>query len=354
MADVAPAQGRVSGFRDILSKRCPMTVHDWMHACLADPDHGYYRKGVRVGAAGDFTTAPEISQIFGEMLGLVLAQAWIDQGSPANAILAELGPGRGTLMHDAARAFAKATKARLPVHLVEINESFRAAQAAKLAAYAPTWHDDIATLPDAPILLLANEFFDALPVRQLRRVGAKWVERIVTPDFQFADGAEVPPPVAHDVPDGSIVETCPAGETIARAIGSRIAQHGGAALIVDYGSPVSGWGDTLQAVRDHEKVDVFDRPGETDLTAHVDFAALARAAEQGGCAAHGALGQGNFLRRAGAHARAAALSAANPAARTTIETALRRLIEPTEMGTLFRVLLLLPKGSAPPIPMDGH
>ena len=344
----------MSVFRDILSKRCPMTVHDWMEACLADPDHGYYRKGVRVGAQGDFTTAPEISQIFGEILGLVLAQTWLDQGAPSNAILAELGPGRGTLMHDAARAFARATKARLPIHLVEINESFRAAQAAKLAEYSPIWHDGIASLPDVPVLLLANEFFDALPVRQFRRVGAKWVERIVTPDFQFADGAEVAAPVVHDVPDGSIVETCPAGETIARNIGTRIATRGGAALVVDYGSPVAGWGDTIQAVRDHKKVDAFDRPGETDLTAHVDFTALARAAEHGGCAAFGALGQGDFLRRAGAHARAAALSAANPAARTNIETALRRLIEPTEMGTLFRVLMLLPKGSAPPIPMDGH
>jgi len=354
VADVAPAQTRVSGFRDILSARCPMTVHDWMEACLADPDHGYYRRGLRVGAAGDFTTAPEISQIFGEIMGLVLAQSWLDQGADPKAILAELGPGKGTLMHDAARVFSKVTKSRLPVHLVEINESFRAAQSQKLAEYAPIWHDGIATLPATPTLLLANEFFDALPVRQFRRVGAKWFERVVTPDFQFADGAEVPPPVAHDVPDGAIVETCPAGETIARAIGSRIATQGGAALIVDYGSPVQGWGDTLQAVRDHTKVDVFDRPGETDLTAHVDFAALARAAEQGGCAAFGALGQGDFLRRAGAHARAAALSAANPASRTNIETALRRLIEPAEMGTLFRVLLLLPKGSAPPIPMDGH
>jgi len=331
-----------------------MTVHDWMEACLADNEYGYYRRGLRVGAAGDFTTAPEISQIFGEIMGLVLAQTWLDQGAPANAILAELGPGRGTLMHDSARAFGKATKTRLPVHLVEINESFRKAQAVKLAEYAPAWHDGIATLPAAPTLLLANEFFDALPVRQFRRAGAKWVERIVTPDFQFADGAEVVAPVGHDVPDGAIVETCPSGETIARAIGARIATQGGAALIVDYGSPVSGWGDTLQAMRDHKKVDVFDRPGETDLTAHVDFAALARTAAQGGCAAYGALGQGDFLRRAGAHARAASLSAANPAARTNIETALRRLIEPTEMGTLFRVLLLLPKGSAPPIPMDGY
>lgn len=354
MADVAPAQTRVSGFRDILSKRCPMTVHDWMEACLADPEHGYYRKGARVGAAGDFTTAPEISQIFGEILGLVLAQIWLDQGADAKAILAELGPGRGTLMHDAARAFSRATKARPPVHLVEINESFRAAQAAKLAGHAPAWHNEFATLPAVPTLLLANEFFDALPVRQFRRVDTKWRERIVTPEFQFADGPEVPPPVTHDVPDGAIVETCPAGEKIARDIGSRIAHHGGAALIVDYGSPVSGWGDTIQAVRGHKKADVFDRPGETDLTAHVDFTVLARAAEQGGCAAYGALGQGDFLRRAGAHARAASLAAANPGARAAIEAALRRLIEPAEMGTLFRVLMLLPKGSAPPIPMDGH
>jgi NADH dehydrogenase [ubiquinone] 1 alpha subcomplex assembly factor 7 len=331
-----------------------MTVQDWMAACLADPEHGYYRRGVRVGAAGDFTTAPEISQIFGEMLGLVLAQTWLDKGSPADAILAELGPGRGTLMHDAARAFAKATKARLPVHLVEINESFRAAQAAKLADHAPVWHDDVASLPDTPLLLLANEFFDALPVRQFRRIGDTWRERVVTSDFQFADGPEVAAPVAHDVPDGAIVETCPAGEAIARTIGSRIARRGGAALIVDYGAPVAGWGDTIQAVRDHQKVPVFDTPGETDLTAHVDFTALARAAEQGGAVAYGALAQGDFLRRAGAHARAATLATANPGARASIEAALRRLIAPSEMGSLFRVLMLLPIGSAPPIPMDGN
>lgn len=330
-----------------------MTVRDFMEACLTDPEHGYYRKGARVGAAGDFTTAPEISQIFGELLGLFLAQAWLDQGAPANAVLAELGPGRGTLMDDAARAFEKATKTRLPVHLVEINETLRAHQREKLAARHPIWHVTPDTLPEAPLFLLANEFFDALPIRQFRRVGLAWRERIVTPDFEFADGAEVSPPVAHDVPEGEIVETCPGGVAIAASLGKRIARHGGAALIVDYGSPVSGWGDTLQAVRGHAKVPVFDRPGETDLTAQVDFPALARAARDGGCAAYGAVAQGDFLRRMGAHARASALIAANPCKRAEIERGLARLLAPAEMGSLFRVLALLPKGMAPPIPMDG-
>lgn len=344
----------MSDFAASLAARCPMTVHDWMEACLADPEHGYYRRGLRVGRDGDFVTAPEISQIFGELVGLFLAQTWLDQGAPANAALAELGPGRGTLMDDAARAFEKATKSRLPIHLVEINETLRAEQAAKLAARAPVWHDRVDELPDAPLFLVANEFFDALPIRQYRRVGSAWRERIVTMQFEFADGPDVPPPVAHEIPDGAIVETCPAGRVVARGLGERIARRGGAALVVDYGSPVSGWGDTLQAVRGHEKVSVFERPGETDLTAQVDFQALAEAALDGGCAAHGALAQGDFLRRLGAHARAAALIAANRGKRAEIERGLARLIAPAEMGRVFRVLALLPKGLAPPIPMDGN
>ena len=330
-----------------------MTVHDWMEACLADAEHGYYRKGARVGRDGDFITAPEISQIFGELLGLFLAQAWLDQGKPADAVLAELGPGRGTLMDDAARAFEKPTRTKPSIHLVEINATLRREQAAKLAARNPTWHESVATLPDAPLFAMANEFFDALPIRQYRRIGATWRERIVTKDFEFADGAEVPPPVDHDVPDGAIVETCPAGAAIARDLGARIAAKGGAALIVDYGAPVPGWGDTLQAVRGHRQVPVFERPGETDLTAHVDFHALARAARAGGCDAHGALAQGDFLRRMGAHARAASLIAANPGKRAEIERGLARLIATGEMGRVFRVLALSPKGSTPPIPMDG-
>jgi SAM-dependent MidA family methyltransferase len=347
------AQERVSAFAERLRARCPMTVHDWMAACLGDPEHGYYRKGARIGRAGDFVTAPEISQIFGELLGLFLAQTWFDQGRPANAVLAELGPGRGTLMDDASRAFAHATKIRPPIHLVEINETLRAEQAAKLAARNPVWHDSRDGLPDTPLFLMANEFFDALPIRQFRRAGAVWRERVVTPAFQFADGPEVARPVVHDAPDGAIVETCPEGSAIAQALGARIAARGGAALIVDYGSPVSGWGDTLQAVRGHEEVSVFGRPGETDLTAQVDFQALGRAAESGGCAAHGACAQGDFLRRLGAHARAAALIAANPGRKNGIESGLARLIAPGEMGRVFRVLALLPKGSAPPVAMEA-
>jgi SAM-dependent MidA family methyltransferase len=335
------------------AERLPMTVRDWMAACLGDPEHGYYRKGARIGRAGDFVTAPEISQIFGELLGLFLAQIWLDQGAPASAVLAELGPGRGTLMADAARAFDGAVKTRLPICLVEINETLRAEQAARLAARNPVWHDSLDALPDAPLFLMANEFFDALPIRQFRRTGDVWRERVVTPAFEFADGPQVERPVVHDVPDGAIVETCPEGRAIARELGERIARRGGAALIVDYGSPVSGWGDTLQAVRGHEKVSVFDLPGETDLTAQVDFAALARAAESGGCAAHGAIAQGDFLRRMGCHARASALIAANPGRKDEIESGLARLIAPAEMGRVFRVLALLPKGSAPPVAMEA-
>lgn len=348
------AQAGVSDFAERLRARCPMTVRDFMAACLADPAHGYYTKGARVGRAGDFVTAPEISQIFGEILGLFLAQAWIDQGRPADAILAELGPGRGTLMADAARAIERAVAFRPPLHLVEINETLRTEQAAKLSGRAPVWHADADALPDAPLFLLANEFFDALPVRQFRRMGAAWRERVVTPDFEFADGPEVPAPVAHEVPDGAIVETCPDAAAIVLMLGERIARRGGAALIADYGAPVSGWGDTLQAVRAHARVSVFDRPGETDLTAHVDFAALADAARAGGAAAHGACAQGDFLRRAGAHARAAALIAANPGRRAEVERALARLIAPAEMGRVFRVLAVLPHGAVPPVPMDGY
>lgn len=331
-----------------------MTVHDWMEACLSDPAHGYYRKGARVGRGGDFVTAPEISQIFGELLGLFLAQAWLDQGKPADAMLAELGPGRGTLMDDAARAFEKAAKTRLPIHLVEINETLRREQEAKLGPRAPVWHERADDLPAAPLFVLANEFFDALPIRQFRRAGGVWRERVVTPDFAFADGAEISAPVTHAVPEDAIVETRPHALAIARQLGERIARSGGAALIVDYGSPVSGWGDTLQAVRGHAMVSVFDTPGETDLTAQVDFQALAQAAEAGGCAAHGAAAQGDVLRRLGAHARAASLIAANPGKRAEIERGLARLIEPREMGRVFRVLALLPKGLVPPIPMDGY
>lgn len=218
----------------------PMTVHDYMQACLADPEHGYYRDGMPLGAAGDFTTAPEISQVFGEMLGLWLADRWQAAGAPSRAHLVELGPGRGTLMDDALRAAAKALPAfaaATSLHLVEISRSLRAVQAERLARAAPAFHASFDEIPDdAPVFLVANEFFDALPVRQFVRRGTAWLERTVVHDggtFAFAEGPPVvEPPLSRiqidDAPDGAVVEACPAALDIAARIGHRLARTGGA------------------------------------------------------------------------------------------------------------------------------
>jgi SAM-dependent MidA family methyltransferase len=334
----------------------PLTVAEFMADCLLDPTHGYYATRDPLGAAGDFTTAPEISQMFGELLGLCLAQAWIDQGAPGRIVLAELGPGRGTLMADALRATRSVPgfHAALSVHLVEASPALRARQAETLAEAAPVWHDRIEGLPEAPLFLLANEFFDALPVRQFVRLAQGWGERMVVLDGGRLGFALSPPgPVAalaHRLADtrpGEVVELCPAAAPIAAEIGRRVAAHGGAALVIDYG----GWrsrGDTLQAVRRHAAEDPLAHPGEADLTAHVDFEALALAARP---AAHaGPVAQGVFLERLGITARARAL-----AARLTGEAlgshvaAHRRLTHPEEMGRVFHVLSIHPGRSlAPP------
>ncbi len=340
----------------------PISVHDYMQACLADPGHGYYRDGVPLGAAGDFTTAPEISQVFGEMLGLWLADRWQAAGAPERAALVELGPGRGTLMDDALRATAKALPAfasAAKLHLVEISRSLRAVQAERLVRATPTFHDTFDGVPDdAPLFLVANEFLDALPVRQFARRGSTWRERVVMHAdgaFAFADGPAVAePPLSNtqiaDAPDGAVVEVCPAALDIVARVARRIAKSGGAALFVDYGTDRSGWGDTLQAVRRHAKVGVFDTPGECDLTAHVDFPRLAAAARAAGAAAFGPVGQGDFLRRIGIHARLAVLArGAAPQVARNISDASRRLLDAGEMGTLFKVVALqAPAAAAPP------
>ncbi len=345
----------------------PMTVHDYMQACLADPEHGYYRDGVPLGAAGDFTTAPEISQAFGEMLGLWLAERWQVLGAPARACLVELGPGRGTLMDDALRATAKALPAfaaAAKLHLVEISRTLRAAQGARLARAAPVFHESFDDVPDdAPLFLVANEFLDALPVRQFVRRGQVWRERVVTHDgsaFAFADGdAVAAPPLSQmqiaDAPDGAVVEVCPAALDIAVSVARRLAKSGGAAIFVDYGTARSGWGDTLQAVRRHARVDVFEAPGECDLTAHVDFPRLADAACAAGVAAFGPVGQGDFLRRIGIHARLAVLArGSDPRTARNIADASRRLLDEREMGTLFKVVALqAPAAAGAPPGFEG-
>ncbi len=354
----------MSALADILSARIradgPITIADYMAECLMHPEHGYYARRDPLGAGGDFTTAPEISQMFGELLGLALAQAWLDQGAPAPLVLAECGPGRGTLMADVLRAtravpgFHDAAR----VHLVETSPALRAVQAETLGRDDIAWHDHAGALPDAPLFLLANEFFDALPVRQVQREGAGWRERCVgLRDGRLAIGLSEVKEVgalAHrleDTRDGDIVELCPAAQAAAAEIGARIAGHGGAALIVDYGDWRS-LGDTLQAVRGHTRADPLDTPGSADLTAHVDFEALARAAAP---ARHTRLtAQGVFLERLGITARAQALAAKLEGAALEAHVAAhRRLTHPQEMGTLFKILGLYPEAAAPPPGLDA-
>lgn len=335
----------------------PITMADYMAECLLHPTLGYYTTRDPLGAAGDFTTAPEISQMFGELIGLALAQAWRDQGAPAPFTLAELGPGRGTLMTDALRAARRvpgfAEAARLV--LVEVSPTLRAQQSKALASYRPEWVRTAAELPDAPLFLVANEFFDALPVRQFQRDGTGWRERQVGLEGERLvlglAAPAAPPALAHrlnDTADGDLVEICPAAAPVIAELAGRIAVHGGAALIVDYGDWRS-LGDTLQAVRRHAPADILDAPGSADLTAHVDFEALALAARAAGCAHSRLAPQGVFLERLGVTARARQLAQGlQGAALDDLVAAHRRLTHPEEMGNLFKTLGLYPVHASPP------
>jgi len=340
----------------------PITLADYMAACLLDPEHGYYTTRPPFGAAGDFTTAPEISQMFGEMLALCLAQCWIDRGRPAPAVLAELGPGRGTLMADMLRTLAAVPGAReaLAVHMVEAAPALRARQAEAIAPARATWHDHVAALPEAPLFLVANEFLDALPIRQFRRAGDGWQEVMVglDPAGRLAPGLSPAAPVAAlahrlaDTQDGAVVELCPALPGICAKVAGRIARHGGAALIIDYGG-WAGTGDTFQAVRAHAPADPFAAPGAADLTAHVDFAAIATAARAAGAEASAMSPQGLFLERLGITARAEALARRlTGAARDNHVAAHRRLTHPDGMGELFKVIAIHPPGTPPPPGLD--
>jgi len=329
----------------------PMPISEFMATCLLHPEHGYYTTRDPLGVAGDFTTAPEISQMFGELIGLALAQSWLDQGAPAPFTLAELGPGRGTLMADILRATARVPGFRdaARIVLVEASPTLRAVQAATLAGNDPQWADSAAELPEAPLFLVANEFFDALPIRQYLRQGPVWRERqvgLADGALAFGLGGPVHPALLagrDDVAEGGLVELRPAATGIMAEIAGRIARHGGAALIIDYGDWES-LGDTLQALRDHAPEDPLAHPGAADLTAHVDFAALAAAAEG---ISHSRLApQGVFLERLGITQRAQSLATrlTGDALESHI-AAHRRLTHPEEMGTLFKVLGLAPAGA---------
>lgn len=329
----------------------PMPVSEYMALCLTDPAHGYYTTRDPLGARGDFITAPEISQMFGELIGLWVAATWKKMDAPKKINIVELGPGRGTLMKDALRASQVMAGFReaAAVHLVEISPALRAAQEKTLQGYSIAWHARLDEVPEGPAIIVANEFFDALPVHQAVKTAHGWHERLIEIDaigkFAFTTAPEplvrfdlLLPPLVRSSPIGSIFEW--RDDMIALQIGRRIATHGGAALVIDYGHIESDTGDTLQGVGRHAYADPLTAPGEHDLTAHVDFQALARAAEAMGARAHGPLEQGEFLRRLGIETRAATLKSKAPiGAAASIDQALARLSGHgrTEMGRLFKV-----------------
>jgi NADH dehydrogenase [ubiquinone] 1 alpha subcomplex assembly factor 7 len=339
--------------RRIIAVDGPMSVAAFMQLCLGHPAHGYYTTRDPFGRGGDFITAPEISQMFGELIGLWAVAVWQAMGSPARLALVELGPGRGTLMADALRAarVVPAFVAALGVHLVETSPVLRRLQQERLAALGVpvAWHRNIADVPDGPLIVIANEFFDALPVHQAVKAADGWHERMVGVEagtLAFALHPDPIPGFAAIVPGR--LAGAPAGAVyewrsgdVAAEIARRVAGHGGAALALDYGHRESALGETLQAVGRHGFVDALATPGEVDLTAQVDFAALARTAEGAGARVHGPAAQGEFLRRLGIEARAAVLRAAATAAQAAdIDGALARLTGGGReaMGELFKAI----------------
>ncbi len=350
----------------------PIALSDFMADVLGHPEHGYYMTRDPFGVAGDFTTAPEISQMFGELIGLWLAELWRLMGRPPSVRLVELGPGRGTLMADALRAarMMPAFREALSVTLVETSPVLRATQARTLADCGVTlaWAETLDDVPEdgAPILAVANEFFDALPVRQLQRTEAGWRERLVAADAEtgalaltLAPGpgpleAMLPKALAASAAVGAVAELAPAVWRTAGALGARIAASGGAALVVDYGHAESALGETLQAVRRHEPCGLLEHVGEADLTAHVDFERLAEAFAGAGCRVAPLTAQGDFLRALGIEMRAATLMRGADADRAAdIAAARDRLIGPEGMGTLFKVLGVAAP-SAPALPALEH
>lgn len=362
MTSPAPAPLRERLVRRIRAEG-PLSVAEYMSLCLSDPAHGVYAAGDPLGAAGHFTTAPEIGQVFGELLGLWAAACWQEQGSPARCLFVEIGPGRGTLMADALRALKvlPSFRAAAEAILIETGAHLRAVQQRTLSGQQVRWLTRLEELPEAPLFLLANELFDALPIRQYVRTEPGWAERRIG----LAGSGDrlawtlspplpgTPPgltPAKAGAPPGALVESCPAGAALAAEIGRRLAAHGGAALLVDYGYWPSAPGETLQALSRHAYADPLAAPGEADLTAHVDFEALAQAAGAAGAAVHGPVTQADLLQALGIAARTEALKAnASPRQARELDSAALRLTAPEQMGTLFKALALTaPNAPVPP------
>jgi SAM-dependent MidA family methyltransferase len=349
-----------SRIASLIASQGPISLPEFMTLALLDPVSGYYATRAPIGT--DFITAPEVSQIFGELVGLWLAQCWHDQGKPPRPLLVELGPGRGTLMADALRAMQLMPEFRdqLEVMLVEASPVLTAQQRKTLARSGATlrWTSDFDSAPeDRPLFLVANEFFDALPIRQYVRTERGWNERMVTTDAGGRLAFTLSPVVFPDAnvpagrgeaPPGGFYETSAAGEALVGAIAHRIATHGGAALIIDYGYDTPGFGETLQAVESHSFADVLRDPGAVDLSAHVDFTALGHAAVRGGARVCGPIGQGALLGALGIAARAQALASRHPAMRDTLTAQVERLCQSDQMGELFKAIAIVPRTAPTP------
>ncbi len=339
MTDQAPADPLSAVFRRLIANTGPISLMHYM----GESNARYYGSKDPLGSAGDFVTAPEISQMFGELVGLWLADMWINAGREEPVHYVELGPGRGTLAQDALRA-AKRYGLEPSVHFVETSTALKDVQLASIPG--AQWHHDLSTIPPyGPILLVANEFLDALPVRQLVMTADGWRERMVVPDgdrFVCIAGSQpmdaAVPEIRRQAELGTIIETCPGAAATVYEVAGRLNDQGGAALFIDYGHDAVRDGSTLQAVRDHLKVDPFVAPGEADLTAHVDFATLAPIAQSRGCKWLGTVPQGRWLRNLGIDARAQTLAERAPQHAAAIEAAKERLVGEGQMGLLFKVM----------------
>lgn len=345
--------------RDI-AEHGPITVAEFVTRCLHDPTDGYYATRPRLGAEGDFITAPLVSQMFGELIGLWAVETWSRLGAPERFRLVEVGPGDATLMADALRAarLAPAFLEAAELVLVEPSRPLREAQARRLADadLAPRWVESLERLEDdLPLILVANEVLDCLPARQFVRTPDGWAERRVGLDDQGRLTFGLAPPSAgfrrpgFPVEPGQVIEISPAQAAFGASLGRLVAAQGGAALLIDYGRDRPGPGDTLQALQRHTKVGPLERPGEADLTMWADFPAVQEAALQAGADVTGCRGQGDFLKALGIEARAARLKAARPDGAEIVERQLQRLIAPDQMGTLFKVCAIFsPRSLAVP------